>query len=651
MKIFDKFRKKSKKKKKSKNSGTEETRESVFSYADEKDIAPSSIQEIAPGEERIDGENNKIETNDYYIEIGSTHGDVRFVKTFYAVFAGTHTWDGMLNPAYAGEFGDGDLDVALRIEPADTSRVLREVARRIAGLESDLALTKHQQKAQAMAIEIQDLKRQQRRLRMNEEKIFKVATYITASALTYPNMRKVANGIVKRLSAINIHLRSCDLFQLEALTQTTPFADKPPKRYYKTLETSCVADLFPFGLGGLSHKEGIVLGYDQMGHPVFFNGWHSKFNGYNMVILGRTGSGKSFAIKLITLRSSVQGIRTAIVDPQREYLPMCQAMDCPYISLSPESPDRINIFDLEPQVDEDGVETLSIEDSVRSALPVIYRMIRSVEPTAVTGIVKTRLQQHLFQMYRDFGFTDDVKSLYTQSKSGLNIRPERKLIPTLSDFYEIIKEDPELQRVSEYLRMFTKKGDSKFQSIFDCQTNVDIKNAPFFAFSLAALQNDEIMKPIGIYVATKWVWEKFGKQSPRIKKRIIVDEAHLLMQDQESADWLIGAFKMARKHNTSMCAVTQGFADLAQVPNGVAILQNTAVKMLFKQDSSDIAAVAEHLALSDGERREVLTSTRKGHMVLKAGSESAVVYITAFPKEFELYNTDPNLAKGEITYG
>lgn len=643
--------KKLKSRRKEKEKKTEDTRESMFNYSTEKDIAPSSIVEVAPGEERVDGNNNIIKANDYYVEIGATHGDVRFVKTFYAVFAGTHTWDGMLNPAYAGEFGDGDLDVSLRIEPADTAKVLREIARRIAGLESDLSLTNNQQKAQAMAMEIQDLKRQQMRLRMNEEKIFKVAIHITASALTYQNMRKVANGIVKRLSAINIHLRSCDLFQLEALTQTTPFAEKPPKRYYKTLETSCVADLFPFGLGGLSHKEGIVLGYDQMGHPVFFDGWHPKFNGYNMVILGRTGSGKSFAIKLITLRSAIQGIRTAIIDPQREYWPMCQAMGCPYISLSPESPDRINIFDLEPQVNEDGTETLSIEDSVRSALPVIYRMIRSVDPHAVTGIVKTRLQQYMFQMYRDFGFTDDVRSLYKETKTGLSVRPERKQMPTLSDFYEKIKSDAELKRVAEYLRMFTRHGDSRFQSIFDCQTNVDITNAPFFAFSLAALQNDEIMKPIGLYIATKWVWEKFGKKYPRTKKRIITDEAHLLMQDQESADWLISAFKMARKHNTSMCAVTQGFLDLAQVPNGIAILQNAAVKMLFKQDSADINAVAEHLALSDGERREVLTSTRKGHMILKAGSESAVVYITAFPKEFDLYNTDPNLVKGEVTYG
>lgn len=626
-------------------------KESIYCHATEYDIAPSSIVEVAPGEIRIDGNNKKIAVNDYYVEIGATTSDVRFIKTFYAVFAGTHTWDGMLNPLYAGEFGDGDVDISIRIEPADTTRVLQEIARRIAGLESDMALTNNQQKIQAMSIEVSDLKRQQRRLRMNEEKIFKVALHISVSALTYQNMRRVANAIVRKLAAMNIHLRSCDLFQLEALTHITPFANIPEKRFFKTLESSCVADLFPFGLGSLSHKDGIVLGYDQMGHPVFFDGWHPKFDGYNMVILGRTGSGKSFSIKLITLRSAVLGIRTAIIDPQREYYPMAKAMKCPFISLSPDSPDRINIFDLEPQVDINGNERLSIEESVRSALPVIYRMIRSIDERAVTGIVKTRLQNYMFQMYKDFGFTDDIESLYKQSK-GLSVKPEKKDMPTLSDFHSIIEKDPDLKNVAEYLKVFTQKGGSKFQSIFDCQTNVDIKNAPFFVFSLAALQNDEIMKPIGLYIATKWVWEKFGKKNPNVKKRIIADEAHLLMGDQESADWLISAFKMARKHNTSMCAVTQGFTDLVRVPNGVAILQNAAVKILFKQDPSDISAVSEYLALSDGEKQEVLNSTVKGHSILKAGNESTVVYFRAFPKEFELYNTDPNIMQEEVVeYG
>jgi len=623
-----------------------ENSESIYHCATEHDIAPSSIIEVAPGEIRIDGNNKKITVNDYYIEIGATAGDVRFVKTFYAVFAGTHTWDGMLNPLYAGEFSDGDVDVSIRIEPADTSRVLREIARRIAGLESDMVLINNQQKIQAMSIEVADLKRQQRRLRMNEEKIFQVSLHVSVSALTYSNMRKVANIIVKKLATMNIHLRSCDLFQLEALTHITPFAYIPEKRFFKTLESSCVADLFPFGLGGLSHKDGIVLGYDQMGHPVFFDGWHPKFDGYNMVILGRTGSGKSFSVKLMTMRSAVKGIRTAIIDPQREYYPMAKAMGCPFISLSPDSPDRINIFDLEPQVDVNGNETLSIEESVRSALPVIYRMIRSIDEKAVTGIVKTKLQNYMFQMYRNFGFTDDVQSLY-KPKKGLIIKPEKKEMPTLSDYHDIIKNDSDLKNVAEYLKVFTQKSNSRFQSIFDCQTNVDIKNAPFFVFSLAALQNDEIMKPIGLYVATKWVWEKFGKKNPNIKKRIIADEAHLLMGDKESADWLISAFKMARKYNTSMCAVTQGFADLVRVPNGVAILQNAAVKILFRQDPSDISAVSEYLALSGGEKREVLSSTIKGHGILKAGNESTVVYFRAFPKEFELYNTDPNISQRE----
>jgi len=626
----------------------EEGGESVYCFAEDKDIAPSSVLEVAPGEERPDGEGNMVKSRDYYVEIGATSEDVRFSKTFYAVFSGTHTWDGMLNPLYTGDFGDGDIDTSIRIQPSDTSRVLKEIARRIAGLESDIALSNNQQKIQAMAMEVRDLKEQQRRLRMNEEKIFRVALHTTVSALSYQKMRQIANAVVKKFSALNINLRSCDLFQLEALMHVTPFGAKPERRYFKTLETSCVADFFPFGLGGLSHKEGIILGYDQMGHPVLFDGWHPRFDGYNMVILGRTGSGKSFSIKLITLRSAIMGIRTAIVDPQREYQAMAEAMDCPYISLSPDSPHHINILDLEPQTNPDGTESLSIEDAVRAALPVIYRMIRSIEPTAVTGIVKTRLQQHLFQLYRNFGFTDDINTLY--ERRGLDVKPQKRPMPTLSDLYLQIKEDPELTQVAEYLKTFTKYGDSKYQSVFDCQSNVDIRNAPFFVFSLAAFQDDEIMKPIALYVATKWVWERFGKKNPKVRKRIIADEAHLLMQDQESANWLISAFKMARKHNTSMCAVTQGFLDLTRVPNGIAILQNAAVRILLKQDQADIDAVAKHISLSEGEKRVLLTAD-KGTAILKAGSESTLVQFKASPNEFALFNTDPNIGRQQAKEG
>ena len=157
------------------------------------------------------------------------------------------------------------------------------------------------------------------------------------------------------------------------------------------------------------------------------------------------------------------------------------------------------------------------------------------------------------------------------------------------------------------------------------------------------------MKPIALYVATKWVWERFGKKNPKVRKRIIADEAHLLMQDQESANWLISAFKMARS-TTPACAVTQGFLDLTRVPNGIAILQNAAVRIFLKLDQADIDAVAKHISLSEGEKRVLLTAD-KGTAILKAGSESTLVQFKASPNEFALFNTDPNIGRQQAKEG
>lgn len=641
-------------KKKKNKDHIDEREDSVLQFAGEKDFAPSSVIEVAPGDERRDGEKTLV-ASDYYVEIGATLGDARYLKTFYAVFSGTHTWDGMFNSLYAGEFGDGDVDTSIRIDPANTTSVLHAIARRIAGLESDYTtVSGNQAKLQAIEIEIDDLKRQQRRLRMNEEKIFKVSLHTTASSLSYKEMRRIANAVVKKFAAVNVHLRSCDFWQVDALLHSTPLRKRPENRFFRTLESSCVADFFPFGLGGLSHREGIIVGFDPMGHPVFFDGWHSRLDGYNMVILGRTGSGKSFTIKLVTMRSALMGIQTAIIDPQMEYRPMAEAMGCPYITLAPGSPDQINVFDVEAQTDENGHEFLDIEGAARSALPVIYKMLRSIEPGAVTGVVKNQLQEAIYRLYSERGITEDPESLYVESQ-GYEVERERKLMPTLSDLYLMIKKNADdsndtlMLNISEYLRPFTKQGVSSHQAIFDCQTSVNLGNYPFFVFSLAALQEDEVMKPIGLYIATKWIWEKFGKRNVGTKKRIIVDEAHLLMNDQESADWMIAAFKMARKNNTSMCAVTQGFSDLMGVPNGVAILQNASVKILLKQDSVDMQSVSERLNLSQGERNFLLMAP-KGGGIVRAGNEAVQVQFTAFQQEFDLYNTDPNI-KGVVKYG
>jgi|CZCB01.1.fsa_nt_gi conjugal transfer ATP-binding protein TraC len=610
------------------------TDQEIFSTPKHKDIAPSMVREVVPGEMTATGK-----ATDYWVEVGTTSGITRYFRSFYAALQGTTTWFGMLNPLYTGDIGQGDLDTMVHVKPVDSSKTLYEITRRLAGLESDLMTEKNPNKAESLRQAILDLKEQQHRLRLNEEKLYRVAIMATASSEDISTLKKICNTVVKRFAGQNIHLRAADNWHLDALIGTLPIGKNPLKHTYKNMETSCVADLFPFGNGTISHKEGVWLGYDNMGKPVFFDNWHPRLSNYNGVVFGRAGSGKSFFVKAITSRSVAQGIRTAILDPEREYQMLMEYLGGAYIVLSADSKDRINIFDVEADP-VDGI--VDIEEAVRSALPVIYRMIRTVDKNVLTGQVKILLQEKILELYESFGITDDPNSLYTKESADgkIHLQGMKKKMPTLSDFHSLIEQDERLAVVADIIKMFTIKGGIKSQAVFDGESTVDLKNAPVFAISIADL-DEEIMKPLGSFVATKFIWEKFVKQNPKIRKRVAVDEAQVFMDEPESARWLENAFRRARKRNCGFWAITQGFEVFTRVPEGMGILKNSPMVCLFRQESQDIDAVQGKFDLSAGEAQFVLTSDT-GSGIIKVDKESSILHVRAFPEEAEVYNTDPN---------
>src|SRR5690606_41206490 len=134
-------------------------------------------------------------------------------------------------------------------------------------------------------------------------------------------------SITKRMGSQGITFKTADTKQLEAWRHGLGVGDRSKfDGFTGEMETSNIADLFPFGYGGLSHRTGVILGLDHYNRPVFYDNWDRRLSNYNMVIFGRSGAGKSFAIKTITRRSAIVGIRTAIIEPEREYRNLLNAM-------------------------------------------------------------------------------------------------------------------------------------------------------------------------------------------------------------------------------------------------------------------------------------------------------------------------------------
>lgn len=608
-------------------------------------ISPSFIKETLPNEEGLDGR-----YNDYFVEIGATNEPVRYFRSFFAEIVGGNTWAGMLDHIILGEYGKGDVDLAIHIEPVDNSEELEVIKKRIRAIESDLMLEKDQAKAAELQDELWDLKDQQRRLRTNIEKAFRVSLQIVVSSNDMKTLRKFTNNLIRRCAGTDIILRSADGKQLEALLNITPLSENfMYKEHSHSFESSNVADFFPFGHGGISHRSGIVLGCDELGRPIYYDGWHPELDNAHGVILGRSGGGKTFATMVLTHRSAHLGIRTVIIDPKNDYRNFVIGAGCPYIDLAPDSKHRINFFDVDIEEPLDGPKRVNLDSTIDGVLAIVFKMIRVKDPNVLNGIITNKIESYVRKLYIDRGITSDPDSLIDHSKKVIkegdssiyNVRGAYKKMPQLGDLYLLLRDDPDTKEVAELLRNYTVYGDAPTQAIFDTQSNVAIEDYPIFAFGLGNLDK-RVMQPIGAFIATHWQSNKFAKKNRHIRKRVIYDEAQTAMYEPEQAMWLENEFRTLRFFNTSIFAVTQGFEVFMRVPEGLGILKNAPTKIFFKQDPIDIHEVQGKFDLTEGEANFLLHGAKQGKGIIRVDNESSFIQIEATPKEFAWFNTNPN---------
>lgn len=605
--------------------------------ADWKDVlAPSVVKEVGPGTPSLKGK-----ATDYWVEVGSTVDFARFFRVFYAALTTGSTLAGMLNPLYAGDVGEADCDVALHLVPADPTRTIWELERKIAQFEAEYAEEKSSARRLAIQAKIEELKQRYAAVRVADQKVFFASLQVAVSSTDFDAFRRACNLAVKRFAGKGIHLRAADTRQLQALFEMTPLDLHPVKGIFRDMESSNVADLLPLGIGGLRHRAGVPVGVDPSGGLVLYDSWHPSLGNYNIVVFGRSGFGKSFLIKLLTARSTPLGVRTAIIDPEHEYENLMVGLGCPYIRLHPSSKHRLNIFDVDVVEEDDGSVKVDLDGAVQAVQAVVFRMIRVYDPSVLTGQVKVLIQEKIKELYARRGITEDPQSLCESSWEGdrLRVAGVPKRVPTLSELHELMEATPELEKAAQLLKPFTKKGGVAAQAIFDCETNFDVKGLPAFAFSVAGL-DEEIMKPLGLFIATKWAWEKFGRDR-RAKKRIVVDEAQTMMDTPETAKWLEDCFRRARKRNISMCAGTQGFEVFLRVPQGLGILKNSSTKVLMRQEPIDIQAVREKFNLSEGEAGFLL-SAPKGWGIIRADNDAAIFFGKSTDEEYRWFTSDPN---------
>lgn len=560
---------------------------------------------------------------------------------------------------------DGDMDVILNIEPADERGALEELTAKITQYEAQLYT--EQEKGSIRNItklrnDIQRLYEQREKLENNYENLFYVQIGANLYADSLDDLNKETQKVDTKLKGRKIYMMPTYLRQDDGYKTVLPFGKTYVPDLFRNFNTGALTACFPFYNSEISHERGILVGVNlTTSTPVMIDFYdRSQITNSNMTIFGTSGSGKTFLTSLITMRSALRGIRTTIIDPENEYEALTRALGGSQIKIAPGSNQFINPFDVEDEIeDRTGKHIVRLKDKISDNINLMAVMNGGLD-----NVQRAVISDAMAEMYAQFGITDHPDSLYEETsyfdkKSQELIHgKQKKRMPTFSHFHEILaeniqgEEDIRLTSLVKSLSIFKRGG---IYDLFDQETSDDLqdfKNAPIVTFDVSQLE-ESVLRPVGMYVCMSWAWEKFGKKNPDVQKRIICDEAWMLLNKgmaghEFTAQFLENVSRRARKRNSGLLVASQNFLEFAESSNGKAVLSNASVNIFLRQNSTDIDALQHEFHLSDGERNFLLQA-QKGEFLLRMNGDSYVAY--ALPFEFEVeYISKANHQKTDEEY-
>jgi len=509
---------------------------------------------------------------------------------------------------------DHSLNISMFVYPVESKSTLDDLRRKIAEMEAEIStdLQRGRIVDPFTQAKLEDALSLQEQLAKGSERFFQFALYITIPAKSAPELDQVTKQISSTLASLLITTSSALLQQADGFKTTLPTC-LDHLLVTRNMDTTSLATTFPFTSSELTSNEGVLYGINQHnGSLVIFDRF--SLENANTVVFAKAGAGKSYAIKLEVLRSLMFGTEVIIIDPENEYKTLCDAVGGEYINFGFNSPARINPFDLSALTQHSDENELNLKIL---SLHSLFKVIMGVLTPGEEAI----LDRALVATYKAKGITPDPVS-------------QKKVPPLMEDLYKALvgMEEPQARTLADRIEKFVK---GSFQGIIDQPSNVNLTN-PFTVFSVRDLEDS--LKPIAIFIILDYIWTKMRRD---LKKRILViDEAWYLMRSPDSAAFVYGIAKRARKYFLGLTTITQDVEDFLATDYGKAIVTNSSIQILMKQSPAAIDRVSQVFYLSEGEKH-LLLSAEIGEGLFFAGNNHVAIKVVSSPDEHKLITTRP----------
>lgn len=508
---------------------------------------------------------------------------------------------------------DHSLNIAMHIYPTNSKSVLDDLKRKIAEMEATIQtdLERGHVVNPAVQVALDDARDLQEQLVKGSERFFRLGLYITIPASSKEELENVSKLAESTLGSLSITARETTLQMENTFISTLPVG-LDLLNLNHNMDTTSLATTFPFTTSELTSNEGIMYGINEHNDSLVVFDRFSLENA-NSVVFAKSGSGKSYFVKLEAIRSMMFGTQIIVIDPEREYLKLAEAVGGTYINFSSDSPVKINPFDLSALAKEGenelGEKILSLTSFLKLVLGSLNASQAAILDRAITSA------------YRLKGITTDPK---TQTLPA----------PLMEDLYKVLigMEDPNSQELAFRLERFIK---GSLSGIFSAPTNINIKNQ-LTVFSVRDLPEE--LRPLAMHLIIDYIWTTVRRD---FKKRLlIVDEAWYMMKNPDSASFLTELAKRARKYYLGLTTITTDVEDFLAGDHGKEIISNSSIQVLMKQSPASIDRIGEMFYLSEGEKR-LLLSAGIGQGLFFAGPAHVAIRVVASPLEHQLITTNP----------
>lgn len=509
---------------------------------------------------------------------------------------------------------NASLDIAFYIYPSDSTKIMKFLRKQVARIRASININSQKGVVRDPGLEaaLQDAEELRDNLQRGNERFFHLGLYMTIYCPTEEKLEQTTKELKTVLGSKLVLTKQANLQVEQAFLSTLPQCTDE-LNIVRNMNTSPLSSAFPFSSSKLSQDKGIMYGINRHNDSLIIFDRFSLENA-NSVVFAKSGAGKSYCIKLEVLRSLMLGTDFIIIDPENEYEDLTKVVGGAYLKMSLKSKETINPFDV-PKSDDEENDTQVLKSHIISLHGLIKLML-----TQVTSEEDALLDKALIETFAK-------KNITFESNKN-----DEKEPPVLGDLVDVLNSKPETKNLAIRLEKYVT---GSYGGMFNQKTNIDLGNG-LLVFCIQDLEEE--LRPIAMHMVLQFIWSRVKKN---IKKRVlIIEEAWSLIQHDDSASFLYGLVKRARKYYLGITTITQDVEDLSESKWAKPIITNSSMQILLKQSTASIDVLQKLFNLTEGEKYLLLNSNI-GQGLFFAGNQHAAIQILASPSEHKLITTNP----------